>query len=119
MSRTFHLGVCRVDVGEHCTITRFADGREIVGAHEEQPGQAELAANLGYPDAAAMNAHHDLGHTLVSTLLGLPHSLTLRAIADGSVWPHYRSEEAAVLAFQSFALIAGIDFYQVAARHSR
>jgi hypothetical protein len=119
MTRTFHLGVCRVDVGERYTTTRFADGREIVGAHDEQPGQAELAASLGYPDAWHLNRHHDLGHTFVSTMLGLPHSMTLRAIADGGVWPNYRLEEAAVLAVQSFALAAGIDLLDSAARHSR
>jgi hypothetical protein len=117
--QTFRLGECRVDLMDGYTRTRFADGRRCIAEHREQPGQRELAASLGYTSAAEMNRRHDLAHTVLSTWLGLPHSPTLRGVADGNFWPHHKLEEAAVLAVQAFAVAAGVDLLRVAAAHSR
>ena len=117
----FRLGAAEVEVADGVTVTRFADGKKIFGEHAEQArgGQRKLAAELGYRSARAMNVHHDLTHTLLSTMLGLPHSLTLRGVADAHIWPHHRIEEQAVLRVQAFALAAGIDLLRVAEAHSR
>lgn len=117
--KTFRLGECRIDLMDGYTRTRFADGRRCLAEHREQPGQRELAASLGYASAVAMNIRHDLCHSLLAVFLGLPHSPTLRGVADGNFWPHHKLEEAAVLAVQAFANAAGVDLLKAAATHSR
>ena len=103
------LGDVTVDMGDAYTVTTFPDGLQLVAMHSEQPGQAETAARLGYPNADAMNREHDAFHSLLAHWLGLPCSPTLHAAASGRRYPHWREEEDAVLAVQRFALAAGID----------
>lgn len=114
----FRFGTNAVEVHDGYTVTKLADGREVHARHDEQPGQSDLARDLGYASAEAMNRHHDLMHTLLCHWLGLPHSITLRAVADGMEFEHWREEEAAVLAIQSFANRVGIDLMRVARAHS-
>lgn len=89
----------------------------VLAEHEEQPGQAETAAGLRYPDAQSMNRDHDLMHSLLAHWLGLPASPTLIQVADGQFGSDIAAaEEAAVLAVQRFANLAGVDLQAVAAR---
>lgn len=115
----FRLGATEVELHDGYTVTRFPDGCEVHARHDQQPGQDRLARSLGYARAQDMNIHHDLAHTLLSTMLGLPHSITLRGVADNNHWPGHHLEEAAVLALQAFANAAGIDLVKVAEAHSR
>ncbi len=112
--KSIKFGSTEVRVTEKVTHTRFSDGAGLYASHLGQPGQEELARSLGYSDATAMNRHHDLTHSLLAHWLGLPHSPTLRGIADKNYWPHHKLEEAAVLAVQAYALAAGIDLIKVA-----
>lgn len=117
--KTFRLGVCQVDITPECTYTKFPDGQMVLGWHEPQKGQDKLAKDMGYRSAYEMNVHHDLTHTLVSTMIGLPYSCTMRGIADKNFWRHHRREEAAILGVQQLALAAGIDLLKVAETYSR
>ncbi len=114
-----HLGSTTVEIHRGYTVTRFADGAEEHALHGEQPGRAETARGLGYPHAEAMNADHDLAHSIVCHVLGMPWSPTLRAVADGKTHPLWQREEAAALAFQAFANAAGVPLIEVARRLSR
>jgi hypothetical protein len=79
--QSFRLGATVVEIHPGYTVTRSADGREVHAHHREQRGQAGLARDLCYGgDVEALN-NHDLTHSLLAAFLGLPHSLTLAAVA--------------------------------------
>lgn len=107
--RIIRLGQNQIQITGGMTITYFADGCAAYGDHEAQPGQAERAAELGYPSAEAMNREHDLTHSLLAYWLGLDYSPTLHAIANNEQSAIWQAEEAAVLALQQFARAAGVD----------
>jgi hypothetical protein len=117
---SIHLGTVTVEAFDGYTVTRFADGKEVHALHAEQPGQAETAKGLGYPDAEAMNRDHDLAHSLLCYWLGLPCSPTLRDVATGTPAHeiHYL-EEAAVMALCRFANATGVSLVEVARNISR
>ena len=82
--QSFRLGATVVEIHPGYTVTRSADGREVHAHHREQRGQAGLASDLCYGgDVEALN-NHDLTHSLLAAFLGLPHSLTLAAVARRS-----------------------------------
>jgi hypothetical protein len=113
------LGAVAVEIHDGWTVTRFSDGQEVHALHREQPGQADLAARLGYGTAAAMNREHDLAHSILAHALGLPHSHTLHDVAHGRPASDLHAiEEEAVLALQRFARAAGVDLVAVATEQS-
>lgn len=114
------LGSVTVETFDDYTVTRFADGLEVHAHHAEQPGQADTAARLGYAEAFAMNKEHDLAHALLAYWLGLPHSPTLRDVAEGKPANdlHYLEEEA-VMALCRFSNAVGVSLLDVARDISR
>jgi ribonuclease BN (tRNA processing enzyme) len=86
------------------SVTRLPDGAEVVAATTAD--QEPLAGQLGYPDAAAMNAEHDPTHLALCLALGLETSPTLQKVAaSGDRRPSddlVAAEEAMVLAAQAF-----------------
>jgi len=119
-AETFRFGevTVTVDTSEGITWTRLPDGGLVPAEHREQEGQADLARELGYPDARSMNAHHDAVHSLLSHLLCLDASPTLKGVASGKFYKHWREEEAAVFAVCRWANAHGIDLMDVARRWS-
>jgi hypothetical protein len=113
----FRFGHVSIDIEDGHTITRLPYG-EVVASHEEQPGQADIAEGLGYPDARAMNVQHDMLHCLIAHWLGLDASPTLKGVATGQHYAHWREEENLVFALAAFANAAGIDLMEVAEKHS-
>ena len=97
MAETFRFGEVTVTITDGLTITRMRDGAIVPATHDEQEGQAELAAELGYADAREMNREHDAIHSLLSHLLGLDASPTLKGVASKRFFAGWREEEAAVL----------------------
>jgi hypothetical protein len=68
-----------------------------------------------------MNRDHDLAHTMLAHMLGLPWSPTLHDIATGSVtniFEHY-IEEQAVLSLQTYANVRGVSLVRVAEQMSK
>jgi hypothetical protein len=65
-----------------------------------------------------MSREHELGHHLISAMLGLPHSPTMWAVAHGTEDPTGPLEEAAVMAVQRFARAVGASLVDAALRHS-
>ena len=115
---TYRLGAATVQQTERYTITRYDDGGQVVADHAPQLGQEDTAAEHGLT-VMQMNETHDLAHTLLAVMLGLPASPTLAGVASGKHWPHWHREEAAVLALQGYAAAAGVDLRDVAERLSR
>ena len=105
---TYRLGTATVQQTERYTITRYDDGGQVVADHAPQLGQADTAEAHGLT-VEDMNRDHDLAHTLLAVMLGLPASPTLAGVASGKHWPHWHREEAAVLALQGYAAAAGAD----------
>jgi len=102
------------------TVTTLADGKRIPACPQEGDEYRRRARDLGYgDDIAAMSRDHEVAHTLIAVIIGLPESPTLRGVADGKFWPHWRSEEAAVLGLQQFARAAGVDLIAAAERLSK
>lgn len=106
------LGEVDVTLVEGMTMTVLPNGVIVYGSHEVQPGQAETAAEYGL-EPEEMNRTHDLAHSLLAYWLGLRCSPSLQAAAEGQRYPHWREEEAAVLALQRFAKAANIDLLSV------
>lgn len=118
MAETYHFGEVTVEIDDGLTVTRLPDGGIVPAEHREQPGQAELAQDLGYATAEEMNREHDMLHSLLSHMLGLPASPTLQGVGNMRFCPYWREEEAAVFALTRFAKLAGVDLVEVARRYS-
>jgi hypothetical protein len=102
------------------TLTRLADGLEIPAVAQDDAAYLTRAGELGYgTDVETMSREHELGHSILAHLLGLPESPTLRGVADSRFWPHWRAEEAAVLALQAYARAAGVNLVDVAEHISK
>lgn len=103
------------------TTTSYAPNLSVPAEPEDNDAYRARAIALGYAsDTAAMSRDHELGHHLLAHWLGLPHSPTLRAVADGNLnHPLWRYEEAAVLALQAFAMAQGIRLEDVTKRQDR
>ncbi|MBZ9852780.1 hypothetical protein LB566_03155 [Mesorhizobium sp. CA13] len=119
--RTLHLGAAVVALHENgLTVTHLMDGKEIPAVPQDTEDYRARARELGYGgDTAAMSRDHEIGHSVLACLLGLPESPTLRGVADERFWRHWRAEEAAVLAFQAYARIVGVDMVEIADRLER
>jgi hypothetical protein len=120
-SRIFKLGGATVTVhADGLTCTRLADGCEIPAAAQDTETYRQRAAELGYgEDTTAMSREHEIGHSILAEILGLPESPTLRGVARGKYFEGWRAEEAAVLGLQAFARAAGISLLDVAERLSK
>lgn len=108
------FGAVRVQCGPDWTCTHDArTGRTVFGAPEPTPAYALLARQIGYgADTARMCVDHELMHSALAHLLGLPASPTLTRVAVDPAAPATdltRLEEMAVLAVQAYALQAGVD----------
>ena len=87
------------------TVTTLPDGAVVTAAPEDTDSYRETAKTLGYGDDTALMCYeHELLHTIVARMLGLPESPVMRAVVngteyddpDGILW----REEKAVLALQ-------------------
>lgn len=121
MTKTVHIRLGRTEIliGPGFTTTNFADISTAYADHTAQSGQAERAAEIGYPSAEAMNREHDVAHSLLAHWLGLDYSPTLYAIANGQRSAIWQEEESAVMALQRFARAAGVDLVKRAREISR
>lgn len=115
--QSFHFGHVSVDIGEGYTVTTLADGSKVPASHEEQGGQAEIAAAHGYDSAEELNRDHDLGHSLLAAMVGLDASPTLQGVASGSYFEYWKVEEQAVLSLQAFCRVVGVDICDLARRY--
>jgi hypothetical protein len=97
--------VVYVDERERYVETRFPDGAKVGSTPNLDPHTLDVMAELGYDDTFAMSRDHELAHSWLAMLAGLPHSPTLWRLAH----PHadglpddaaVAEEEARVLAFQ-------------------
>jgi hypothetical protein len=103
-----------VRIGPYWAVTVLPGGAEV-HAHP-RPDQAAIAAELGYPNAAALTREHDPLHSLLAAWLGLPASFAIReAAGDLPVAQHRLAdlEEAAVLALQRFMRAAGVELENI------
>lgn len=109
------IGKVSVVINRQGMITILPNGRLVFAHLEEQAGQAIRARELGYDSAEEMNREHDIVHSLLAYWLGLEASPTLKHVAEGKTYPHWRLEEAAVLAIQAYARAAlKIDLVELA-----
>ena len=90
------------------TETRFPDGTRVPAYPSGLPEQAQMSRRLGYgADVMRMCREHEVLHTWLCELFGLPYSPTLWAVAHdnaGGCAPDWaqREEEALVLSFQAY-----------------
>ncbi len=86
--------------------TRFPDGTKVGSTPNADPHTLTVAAELGYgADTFAMSRDHEIAHSWLALLDGLPHSPTMWRLAHpyGDWLPDdaaVAEEEARVLAFQ-------------------
>jgi hypothetical protein len=116
--RSFKLGATTFEAfADGTSRTILPDGREIPAAPQDTDDYRQRAEDLGYgDDTARMSQEHELGHSILAALFGMPASLTLTGVADGRYWKHWRAEEGAVLSLQHYARSAGISLFDVAER---
>lgn len=109
------IGEALVLIDGNETRTVFASGAESIAHHMPQLDQSITARRIGAPSVEAMNRTHDLAHSLVARALGLPASPTLLSMAEGwPRYPHWRAEENAAFALQTWAFATGVDLVQTA-----
>lgn len=100
------------------TVTRYPEG-EVPAYPQATDSYSSRARELGYgADVDRMSREHELGHHLISHLLGLPCSPTMMGLAIGKHAACWREEENAVLALQKLARMVGVDLVQIAERAS-
>lgn len=108
--KTLRIGNFVVTMNDGWSITSLPSGEIVDALHALQPGQEEIAKELGM-SVEEMNRTHDLTHALLCHWLGLQ---TSPALTEGG---HLGDlEEGAVLAIQAFAKAAGADLVAVAER---
>lgn len=113
----YRISTATIQHGDGLTRTTFADGGEVIANWMVHDCQHATADEYTIP-VDVMNRQHDLAHSILSAVLGLPASPTLAALAEGRRWPAWHIEERAALALQGFAHAAGVDLEQVAERLS-
>src|SRR5438046_7500961 len=89
------IGVATVTIYDGYTVTRFMDGTEVTARHDDMRGLGQMAtaADLGYSTVEALNAEHDIYHSLLARWLGLTRSPQLYALAHGMSNPLGALEE--------------------------
>lgn len=120
-SHTFIFRDVKVHHHKERTVTVFNDGASLsggatlTGEHAVSPDQEITAAEYGM-DPVFMNETHDLTHSLLAAVLGLPESPSLASTARKKFLRDYWIEERAVLALQAYAAWRGVDLLKVARR---
>lgn len=95
--------------GPVTTIT-FSDGKTVTAAPQDNEEYRSRAESLGYGnDTKRMSREHETCHLLLCRWIGLNESPTLRGVAEGKYWPHWRDEESAVLSLQKLLNTLNID----------
>lgn len=100
---------CRVlvDAANQYVETRFPDGAKVGSTPNRDAHSLKVAAELGYGDDTwTMSRDHELGHTWLAHLDGLPWSPTIWRLAhpEDTAVPDdaaVAEEEATVLTFQA------------------
>lgn len=109
------LGTTCVNLYQEGIDTVFQDGTNVWAEPQDEDNYRATAERLGYGNnTLAMCQDHELAHTVLAVLMGLDYSHTLWGVAHGAYWPHYRDEEAAVLAFQTYCQKAGCRVLDIA-----
>lgn len=97
----------RIFEDTHYLETAFPDGTKVPAAPQDTDDYRATAFRLGYgTDTWAMCREHELAHTELAELLGLPYSPTLWAVAHGEKRAiigapgEMQAEEDLVLAYQ-------------------
>lgn len=114
-TRIFHFADVTVYHSKERTITLFGDKSSLTGEHRVAPDQEVTAAEYGM-DPAFMNETHDLTHSILAVVLGIPESPSLASTARKHFLRDYWIEERAVLALQAYAAWRGVDLLAVAKR---
>ena len=120
-THTFIFRDVKVHHHKDRTVTVFNDdaslsgGATLTGEHAVTPEQEITASEYGI-DPIFMNQTHDLTHSLLAAVLGLPESPSLASTARKKFLPEYWIEERAVLALQAYAAWMGVDLFKVARR---
>lgn len=107
----YRVGRTLIEIGTDLLFTVLPDGALVPAAPQDTTEYRMTAAGLGYEDdILRMCREHEVAHSLLCWLLGLPESPTMRGVAHGAApTPQTNLEEAAVLAFQAFARALDID----------
>lgn len=85
--QVLQLGQCQVRIFDEVKYleTLFSDGTRVPAAPEDNQAYRENAERLGYgADTWAMCREHEIAHTQLMQLLGLPHSPSLWSVAHGT-----------------------------------
>ena len=102
------VGANCIDIWDWGLVTRLPDGAELHACPHDTDEYRATAKRLGYGDDTLLQCQkHEMGHTVLSVLAGLEHSPTLWHVAHGSTFEHWREEEAAVFAFQTYLRTIG------------
>ena len=119
--RTLVLGKTVVEVWDgNCVRTTLPDGAVIMAAPQDSDDYRRRAWDHGYQhDTFALCAEHEVGHSLLAYLLGLPESPALRAAVTAQEATHLTNwDEAATLALAAYCNHAGVRLLDLAERYS-
>lgn len=110
-ARLVQFAEVMVQIWPDAVVTILPDGQQIFAMAQDTDEYRATAERLGYgEDTCRMSRDHELTHSALAALLGLPESPTLGRVARGEGDSTLTGlEENAVLAIQAFANAAGID----------
>lgn len=107
--QSWTLGKTCLDIYDDGIVTVFPGVGDLEACPQDNDEYRATALRLGYGgDLLLMCQEHEATHTLLAVMMGLPRSPTLFGVVTGNFWPHYRTEEAAVLAFQANCRATGV-----------
>lgn len=105
MSRRYQFRRCvfTANDAEQYAVTEFFDGSKVPARPESTDSYYARVVDLGCPSAWDMCWQHEVSHTVICELWGLPWSPTLFAVAHNlPVRDEFWEEEEATLALQKF-----------------
>jgi hypothetical protein len=107
-SYSFENCEIRYDPETHKIETHFRGGAVAYAEPRYREKDLDWAKSKGYDTVEAYTLDHEIGHTLISKLLGFPYSLTLWYAAhnpkgkEDGWWSNWWKEEATVNDFQQW-----------------
>lgn len=111
------LGETSVDFYDIGVDTVLPDGTNVWAEPQGSEGYRHMARDLGYgEDTLEMCREHELGHSVLAALMGMPYSPTMWGLTHPPHNPHYKEEEAVVLSLQRYCRVMGTKMIELAWR---
>lgn len=118
---TLRLANCTIAITPGSVETTLPSGKRVMGMPHHTPSYRKTARDHGYgTDVERLNRTHEVTHTLLAHILGLPVCPVFERVGNGQHEPTEitQAAEGAILALERYANMLGVDLVSVAQRWS-